>query len=129
MKKYILSILLLSVSVLSMNAAEPEALLLNEGALHNVLLSDVQRITFSGDELLLKNGGGETAFLLDDIAKISFGNMIITGVPVVETQCIASLPANIIGYYSILGTRLPKEPASGIYIIVYDNGTAEKVVK
>jgi len=117
------------MSVLSMNAAEPEALLLNEGALHSVLLSGVQRITFSGDELLLKNGGGETAFLLDDIAKISFGNMIITGVPVVETWQAASLPANIIGYYSILGAKLDKEPASGIYIILYDNGSTEKRVK
>jgi len=129
MKKYIVSILFLSMSVLSMNAAEPEALLLNEGALHSVLLGDVQRITFSGDELLLKNGSGETAFLLDDIAKISFGDMVITGVPVVEAGQATSLPANIVGYYSILGVKLNKEPASGIYIIVYDNGTAEKVMK
>ena len=27
-----------------------------------------------------------------------------------------------------MGQRLPKEPASGIYIILYDNGTSEKVI-
>ncbi|MDR0872499.1 MAG: leucine-rich repeat protein [Prevotellaceae bacterium] len=31
--------------------------------------------------------------------------------------------------YSILGQKLPKEPESGIYIILYDNGTAKKFVK
>lgn len=47
---------------------------------------------------------------------------------VAETQYVASLP-KIVGYYSITGTKLPKEPASGIYIILYDNRKAEKVVK
>jgi len=36
---------------------------------------------------------------------------------------------NIVGYYSILGQKLPKEPASGIYIILYDNGESEKRIK
>ena len=36
---------------------------------------------------------------------------------------------NITGYYSILGEKLPKEPASGFYIILYDNGTSEKRIK
>ena len=128
MKKYILNILFLTICV-SMSAAEPEALLLNDGALHSVLLDDVQRITFSsGDELLLKTtAGSEKAFALDDIFKISFGDMIVTAV---ETWRAASLQsANIIGYYNILGKKLENEPTSGIYIIVYDNGKTEKVVK
>ena len=33
---------------------------------------------------------------------------------------------NAIGYYSILGIKLDKEPQSGVYIIMYDNGTTEK---
>ncbi|MDR0873497.1 MAG: leucine-rich repeat domain-containing protein [Prevotellaceae bacterium] len=37
--------------------------------------------------------------------------------------------SQIVGYYSILGQKLPKEPESGVYIIVYDNGKAEKVLK
>ena len=36
---------------------------------------------------------------------------------------------NIIGYYNIMGQKLTKEPASSIYIIKYDNGKTEKVVK
>ena len=45
---------------------------------------------------------------------------------------IDNTPANavkIVGYYDIVGKRLQSEPANGIYIIVYDNGTAKKVVK
>ena len=34
-----------------------------------------------------------------------------------------------VAYYSILGIQLQKEPESGMYIIVYDNGTIEKVVR
>ena len=50
---------------------------------------------------------------------------VTTGV--VETQCIAY--PQVIGYYSILGQKLPKEPQSGIYMIRYDNGTAKKIIK
>lgn len=35
----------------------------------------------------------------------------------------------ITGYYSITGKKLDTAPGSGIYIIKYDNGKAEKVVK
>ena len=37
--------------------------------------------------------------------------------------------ASIVGYYNILGMKLQSEPANGIYIVVYDNGTAKKFVK
>jgi uncharacterized protein (TIGR02145 family) len=36
---------------------------------------------------------------------------------------------NIVAYYSITGQKLKQEPESGIYIVVYDNGTSEKIVK
>ena len=36
---------------------------------------------------------------------------------------------NIAGYYNMLGIKLEKEPASGIYIILYDSGSTEKRVK
>ncbi|MDR0873183.1 MAG: leucine-rich repeat domain-containing protein [Prevotellaceae bacterium] len=48
-----------------------------------------------------------------------------TGINDVETLPAAS----VAGYYNILGTKLPKEPASGVYIILYDNGKVEKVIK
>jgi len=35
----------------------------------------------------------------------------------------------VAGYYSILGQKLLQEPESGMYIIIYDNGKAEKVLK
>ena len=34
----------------------------------------------------------------------------------------------IIGYCNIMGQRLPKEPKSGFYIILYNDGTAKKVI-
>lgn len=34
----------------------------------------------------------------------------------------------IIGYYNILGQKLPEEPASELYIILYNNGTSEKII-
>jgi len=34
-----------------------------------------------------------------------------------------------VAYYSITGIRLSQEPKSGFYIVVYNNGTAEKVIK
>ncbi len=34
-----------------------------------------------------------------------------------------------VAFYSLMGVKLQDEPASGMYIILYDNGTAEKVTK
>ena len=47
----------------------------------------------------------------------------------VETWRTASLQPKITGYYSITGVKLPKEPASGMSIITYDNDTVVKVVR
>ena len=37
--------------------------------------------------------------------------------------------ATVVAYYSITGQKLNKEPETGLYIIQYDNGKAEKVFK
>ena len=34
-----------------------------------------------------------------------------------------------VAFYNLMGIQLPKEPENGVYIILYDNGTAEKRVK
>ncbi len=44
---------------------------------------------------------------------------------ITETSAVAK---TITGYYSIIGQKLSKEPQKGIYIILYDNGTSEKVI-
>jgi len=41
----------------------------------------------------------------------------------------AATEAKVTGYYSIMGQRLPQAPEKGFYIIMYDNGKAEKVIK
>jgi len=35
----------------------------------------------------------------------------------------------VVGYYNILGQKLLKEPTNGIFIILYDNGKTEKIIK
>ncbi|MCL2328780.1 MAG: fibronectin type III domain-containing protein, partial [Bacteroidetes bacterium] len=50
------------------------------------------------------------------------------GVGIEETWRAASLP-RIVGYFTLLGQKLSQEPAQGIYIIMYDNGTSETRVK
>ena len=37
-------------------------------------------------------------------------------------------PATIVGYYSLTGVKLIDTPKQGIYIILYSNGKAEKVL-
>ncbi|GHT33893.1 hypothetical protein FACS189434_09110 [Bacteroidia bacterium] len=51
---------------------------------------------------------------------------IVTNIDVLPDEYTES---NIVGYYSILGQKLLKEPVSGVYIILYDNGKVEKVLK
>ncbi len=35
----------------------------------------------------------------------------------------------IVGYFNMLGQKLPEEPTSGLFIILYNNGKVEKIVK
>ena len=42
---------------------------------------------------------------------------------------ITNTNKSVADYYTILGTKLLQEPTSGIYIIMYDNGQTEKVMK
>ena len=50
------------------------------------------------------------------------------GTGVVGALHATPLP-EIIGYYTLLGQKLPQEPQRGIYIILYDNGKSEKIMK
>ena len=50
-------------------------------------------------------------------------------IPTAVNNISSEKEKNILGYYNILGEKLPKEPASGIYIILYDNGITKKIVK
>jgi len=50
------------------------------------------------------------------------GNVGINDIP-------ATTEKKIVGYYSITGQQLNEEPQSGFYIVVYDNGKSEKIMK
>ena len=114
--------------VLPMSAADALFLHFQSGTESSVLLSDIQRITFVDDNLQIKTTENVETIAFSDIAKITFGEMIVTAAPVVETLRATSLP-EIIGYYNIMGQKLSKEPQSGLYIVLYDNGKVVKVVK
>ncbi|MDR1729963.1 MAG: hypothetical protein LBR52_04805 [Prevotellaceae bacterium] len=48
------------------------------------------------------------------------------------STAIDEMPARdktVTGYYTILGQKLMNEPAEGMYIILYDDGTSEKIKK
>ncbi len=61
------------------------------------------------------------------------GGMSLRCVAESITTSVPTVPAEdaktITGIYSITGQRLGSEPQSGFYIVVYDNGTAEKRMK
>ena len=59
-------------------------------------------------------------FLVRAVSESSLNNITNIGVSEEKT---------IVAYYSILGVQLQKEPESGMYIILYDNGTTEKAIR
>lgn len=67
----------------------PEALnvyFYNSDAVQSTLLDDLQRITFSGDDLLLQTqDANKTSISLDDVRKITFGKTVSSSIaPVVK---------------------------------------------
>jgi uncharacterized protein (TIGR02145 family) len=70
----------------------------------------------TGNEVLQTYNGG--SFTTTESGGVITG----TVVPVSERS-------RTVACYNLLGKKLPKAPDSGIYIIVYDNGKVEKVVK
>jgi len=80
MKKY--SLIIVFLTLISLPLLSQEAIIFNlqNGGKQSVKLDNIQRITFSGSNLLLKPvTGSQLSFLLADISKITFGGMI-TGI-------------------------------------------------
>ncbi len=60
---------------------------------------------------------------------MNFANILpISSSSIDETKISLPKP-NIVGYYSIIGAKLNREPQKGVYIVVYDNGAVEKRIK
>jgi hypothetical protein len=78
--------------------------------------------------------GSGSSFGNGDLANLT-GNGEGDAIIVKYTDAVSSIEtinagnAKVIGYYSIMGQKLDREPETGIYIIQYDNGKAEKVFK
>ena len=72
----------------------------------------------------------ESSFILPAINMGDYGDIIIINNQSSNLNSDTSADAaNVIGYYNIMGIKLNKAPESGVYIVVYDNGTVDKVVK
>jgi hypothetical protein len=82
-------------------------------------VSDTAKVWKNGEQLYALTDGTKTASAAG-IFVVSDG----TGIKAASVE-----NAKVIGYYSILGRKLAEEPESGLYIIQYDNGKAEKKLK
>ena len=59
---------------------------------------------------------------------IANGNFAAGTTDIVGVENFLPLP-KVVGYYTLWGQKLSQEPEKGLYIIIYDNGKAEKVAK
>ena len=67
-----------------------------------------------------------------DLSSIYFSQLRVVKLDDYLGAGIKEIPvekASVSAFYDLLGRKLPKEPASGIYIILYDNGKAVKAIK
>lgn len=110
--------LLLFLLVISMNFVKAQNSLIikfNDGSQTGSLLSTIDRITFSGGNLLLKNTDAtSSSLIISDIDKLSFG--VLSGVPEVFTDetSLMVYPSPATDYIV-----LKNPPAGEINIIVF----------
>jgi len=97
---------------------------LRAGTSHDVLGIRITNLTENTTYHYTMQTLGENDTVLDT-KEGSFTTEGTTGIKEVSPD----LQANPIGYFTILGQRLPQEPAKGLYIILYDNGKAVKVMR
>jgi hypothetical protein len=92
----------------------------------NVIISDGVGSNNGGEQFDATNVGAVSACyeISTSAATVVACSSGTTGVSEVSTTS-----NTIAGYYTVLGKKLDKAPESGLYIIVYDNGKAEKIVK
>jgi hypothetical protein len=66
---------------------------------------------------------------IGDVVLASLSDKFTTANNPTNINVPLAAPAEVVGYYSILGAKLPQEPAKGMYIVVYNNGTTKKMMK
>jgi hypothetical protein len=47
----------------------------------------------------------------------------------IDIETLSVTPLRVVGYYNVIKMKLPQEPDSDVYIIVYENGETRKVFK
>ncbi|MDR0872192.1 MAG: DUF1566 domain-containing protein [Prevotellaceae bacterium] len=89
-------------------------------AIRPFLKSELNISSDTGSSVSLKQNGILNHCIVDGVEVIDVA---------VENIKEENALAAVAGYYNIIGQKLPKKPESGIYIILYDNGKTEKVIK
>lgn len=123
-----------TLSILSGNyTGEEDAIYCNEGGTVTITAGHfVATVDAWGDGCLLEEDGGKIVLAEGSTADVEDWLNSAMDVTVASVNGIgntSATPAQIIGYYSILGQKLPKAPESGMYMIRYDNGKSEKIIK
>jgi len=125
MKKY--SLIIVFLTLISLPLLSQEAIIVNlqNGTKQMERLENVQRLTFSAaDELLVKTtAGSETTLPLNDVAKITFGDMISLSVTFAG-EAISGIPPQTVDYGKLAAR--PADPTRANYSFggwFTDNGT------
>ncbi len=112
----------------------PEGWITIDGQYHSQINWDTKTETVN----ILNKGNYNLVLFWKNIATSSYGtnqpiavdNISIKKATSTATENISSTALkNAVAYYNLIGQKLSKEPTNGVYIIVYDNGTTEKVIK
>jgi poly(3-hydroxybutyrate) depolymerase len=72
------------------------------------------------------HAGGDAMDYMEEAAAFINHTASSTITDIADVEAHRPLPA---AYYTIFGQRLNKAPESGFYIIIYDNGEAEKILR
>ena len=123
--------------LLSMNAVQAqEALIVHKtdgAAAKSFVLDKIQRITFSGNDMSVKQtDGGVAGYALDKIAKLTFGDVIITGISAppasnqVDVVVYSPAPGEIVVESSAAIRRLALFAIDGkmVYVAAVETGRA-----
>ncbi|MDR0872370.1 MAG: hypothetical protein LBN27_02735, partial [Prevotellaceae bacterium] len=109
-------------------AGETVTLTITPAESYELLTISAHKTGDEGTTVTLDGTGNSRTFTMPDFGvtvTATFGITITTGINEIHNNT----PARITGYFNILGQKLPQEPQSGVYIIMYDNGKTDKRIK
>lgn len=77
----------------------------------------------------INNAGTHTAYVRDNSGCKTSADFVVPDNTGIAETGYDPLQPKAVGYSNVLGQKLSKEPENGLYIILYKNGKAEKILK